>query len=262
MFLVEVSRGCPRACAFCVTARGTAPFRFAPAERVLAEVPDLAKRVGLVGAAVSDTPDLAGLVRGLAQSGRTVGISSLRADRLGHGLVEALASAGMKALTVAADASSERLRSLLGKEISGEQLLAAARLARAEKMRAIKVYAMVGLPSERDSDVDELARLCVEMSRVLPLRVAANAFVPKRHTPLESEPFGGVETAARRIERLRSGLRGRALLRAASTRWAEVEWRLSHAGPEGWDAAVSAARAGGTIRDWRRALGTDAGGNV
>src|SRR5207245_10617689 len=133
MFLIEPERGCCRGCTYCVMRRTTnGGMRTVEPERVLELVPQSARRVGLVGAAVTDHPRIVELVRTLLDSGREVGISSLRADRLcaRPELVSLLARAGGKTLTTAADGASERLRTALDRRTTAAQLLRVAELSR------------------------------------------------------------------------------------------------------------------------------------
>jgi len=116
MFLIEPERGCSRGCTYCVMRRTTnGGMRTVAPERVLELIPAAARRVGLVGAAVTDHPRIVELVRTLVDGGREVGISSLRADRLcaRPELISLLARAGARTLTTAADGASERLRKAL-----------------------------------------------------------------------------------------------------------------------------------------------------
>src|SRR5437763_1176159 len=133
MFLIEPERGCSRGCTYCVMRRTTnGGMRTVDPERVLEMVPDDARRVGLVGAAVTDHPRIVELVRTLVDEGREVGISSLRADRLcaRPELISLLAQSGARTLTTAADGASERLRTALDRRTTAAQLLRVAGLAR------------------------------------------------------------------------------------------------------------------------------------
>ncbi len=256
MVLVEAERGCSRRCAFCVMRRGKTGMRTVPLERILASVPSEAPRVGLVGAAVSDHPQLAPLLEALIERGHGVGVSSLRADRIARppALAELLRRAGYKTLTVAADAPSEALREAILKDIRAEQLLACSRLAAEHGFERVKLYAMIGLPGERDEDIDELIGLARAMAAIHPLDLAVSPFVPKRNTPLEGHPFAGVKLIERRLARTKKGLRGVAGFRPTSARWAWVEAQLAAGGESAGEAAVRAVRAGGRFAAWKRAL--------
>jgi len=255
MFLIEPERGCSRGCHYCVMRRTTnGGMRTVPADRVLSLIPDHARRVGLVGAAVTDHPQIADLIQTLADSGRQVGISSLRADRLTPKLVSALKSAGAKVLTVASDGASQRMRELVDRKHSEEQLLNAARLAREYGFERLKVYNLVGLPLETDADIDELVRFTTELSKILKVVLGVAPFAAKRNTPLDGSPFAGIPEIEAKLERLRKGLRGKAEVRPTSGRWAWVEYMLAQCGPEGGLAAYDAHKAGGAFAAWKRAF--------
>ena len=255
MFLVEPERGCSRGCHYCVMRRTTnGGMRTVPPERVLSLIPEGARRVGLVGAAVTDHPRIADLLETIVESGREVGVSSLRADRLNARIVAALRRGGAKVLTVAADGASQRMRDLVDRKHSEEQILQAARLGREAGMERLKVYNMVGLPLEEDADLDELVRFTAELSKVLPVALGVAPFVAKRHTPLDGSPFAGIAEIERKLERLRRGLRGRAEVRPTSARWAWVEYMLAQCGPEAGLAVMDAWRAGGSFAAYRKAF--------
>jgi radical SAM superfamily enzyme YgiQ (UPF0313 family) len=231
-------------------------MRTVPPEEVLALLPEHARKVGLVGAAVTDHPRIVELVRTLVDEGREVGISSLRADRLcaRPELVSLLARSGARTLTTAADGASERLRTALDRRTTAAQLLQTARLARAAGFARLKLYLMVGLPGETDDDLAELASLAAELSRILPLSFGCAPFVAKRNTPMDGAPFAGIAEVERKLSCLRGLLRGRAEVRPTSARWAWVEYMLAQGGPEAGLAAEDAWRAGGAFAAWKRAF--------
>jgi radical SAM superfamily enzyme YgiQ (UPF0313 family) len=255
MFLIEPERGCSRGCHYCVMRRTTnGGMRTVPPERVLGLVPGAARRVGLVGAAVTDHPRIVELLRTLVDSGREVGVSSLRADRLTQEIVDTLRRGGARVLTVASDGASQRMRDLVDRKHSEEQLVRAARFAAAAGMERLKVYSMVGLPLETDADVDELVRFTRELAGHLPVALGVAPFVAKRHTPLDGAPFTGIREIDARLDRLRRGLQGKAVVRPTSARWAWVEYMLAQCGPEAGLAAMDAWRAGGGFAAWKRAF--------
>jgi radical SAM superfamily enzyme YgiQ (UPF0313 family) len=256
MFLTEAVRGCSRGCTYCVMRRSTnGGMRLVPPEVVLGGIPAHARRVGLVGASVTDHPGLLEIVRGVVEGGREVGISSLRAERLTDELVGLLARGGYRTLTVAADGASERLRRLVERRTSEKHLLAAAELAARHRLRTLKVYMMVGLPEETDADIDELVRFAAELRAVHP-RVAFGVapFVAKRNTPLDGTGFAGIRVVEERLARLRRGLRGRAEVRPTSARWAWVEYMIAQAGASAGLAVMDAHLAGGSFADYKRAF--------
>lgn len=255
MFLVEPERGCHRGCSYCVMRRSTNDgMRVVDKDRVLGLVPAHANRVGLVGAATTDHPQITELVHALADSGREVGLSSLRADRLTDDLVSALRRGGHRILTTASDGTSQRMRDLIQRRTSEAQLRNAAKLARRHGMKRLKLYVMVGLPTETDEDIDELVHLGKELSSIIPLSLGVAPFVAKRNTPLDGAPFAGMALIDARLKRLRRGVQGRVDVRATSARWAWVEYVLAGGGRAEGRAVLDAVRAGCRFADWKRAF--------
>lgn len=251
MFLIEPERGCSRRCTFCVM-RGptTGGMRLLDLELPLSLIPEYAKRVGLVGAAVTDHPRLETLVARIVEGGRGVGISSLRADRLTPTLVANLARGGYRQITVASDGISERLREVLIRKIVADDLRNAANLVAQSSMKGLKVYQMIGAPTETDDDVEELVAMATELADIAPLTLTISTFVAKRNTPLDGMPFVGVKTAEARLRTIRRRLGARVKIRPQSPRWAHIEYLLAQRGVEGGHAALQAVHAGGRYRDW------------
>ena len=261
MFMIESERGCHRRCKFCVMRREeTAGMRLVPADTVCAMTPRDIKKVGLVGAAVSDHPELLDMVGRLVADGHTVSLSSLRTDRISEPLIDLLAQSGLKTLTIAADGPTEALRKMLTKDVSEEQLMRAAQIAR-ERNMAVKLYVMIGLPGETDEDMDEFARFVIEGFSGLRLSLGVSPFVSKRHTPLDQLPFAGIKVVENRLKRLSQKLRGKAEIRSVSAKWAFIEHAFAQGGPEMAHIAYEAVNNGGKFSDWKRAL-LKAGKNV
>ena len=261
MFMTEAARGCSRGCTYCVMRRSTnGGMRIVPRERIIAGIPEGTRRVGLVGAAVTDHPDIAAIVRDVVDGGREVGISSLRADKLTDELVGLLARGGYRTLTVAADGASERMRRVIERSTRAEHLLRSAELAKAHRLHALKVYMMLGVPTETDDDVDELVALSRELSAIHgKVAYGVAPFVAKRNTPLDGTAFAGIDVVEARIARLRrgltaAGLGGKVEVRPTSARWAWVEYMLAQAETCGGLAVLDAYRAGGSFAAYKRAF--------
>jgi radical SAM superfamily enzyme YgiQ (UPF0313 family) len=255
MFLIETERGCSRACSYCVMRRSTnGGMRIVPKDVILGHIPADAKRVGLVGAAVSDHPKIVEIVRTLAESGRGVGLSSLRPDRLSDEFVGALKLAGYRTLTTAMDGPSERLRASLERRAREDHLTRAAERAKKHGMDRLKLYLMIGLPTETMDDIDECVRFTTELTRIVPVALGIAPFCSKRNTPLDGLPFAGINVVDDRLDRLRRGLKGRADVRAISARWAWVEYVLAQGGPAEGRAVLDAVHAGGSFSAYKRAF--------
>ncbi|HPH70598.1 MAG TPA: radical SAM protein, partial [Kofleriaceae bacterium] len=261
MFLTEAARGCSRGCTYCVMRRSTnGGMRIVAPDVILAGIPDEAKKVGLVGAAVTDHPNIAEIVRRIVTPGRSIGISSLRADKLNDELVGLLAQGGYRTLTVAADGASERMRRVVERSTQEKHLLRSAELARTHRLKTLKVYMMVGVPEETDADIDELVRFSVELAAAAPhVAYGIAPFVAKRNTPLDGSPFAGIPTVEARLDRLRDGLRARGIahkveVRPTSARWAWVEYMLAQGESSAGLALMDAHHAGGSFAAYKKAF--------
>jgi radical SAM superfamily enzyme YgiQ (UPF0313 family) len=256
MFLIEAARGCSRTCTYCVMRRSTnGGMRKVELDQILPRIPEHARRVGLVGAAVTDHPRLPAILRALIDSGRQVGVSSLRADRLNDELVGLLAAGGYRTLTTASDGASQAVRDRIQRGTNEEVLRNAARLCRAHGMTALKLYMMLGLPGETMADVEDLIRFALELATIAPrLIITVAPFVAKRNTPLDRTPFEDIATLDAKLARLRGGLRGRVKLMGESPKWAWIEYRLAQGGFAEGLAAMRAARGGGSYGAWKAAL--------
>lgn len=255
MFLVEPERGCSRGCTYCVMRRTTnGGMRLVPPEKTFSLIPGNARRVGLVGAAVTDHPKIRELVARIVESGRQIGVSSLRADRLNEELVQLLARGGYRTLTTASDGASQRMRNLIDRKTDERHLIRAAEMVRNARLQRLKLYEMVGLPGETMDDIDELVRFSIELSRIAPLSLSISPFVAKRNTPLDGAPFEPIPSIAAKLARIRSGLKGKVDVRPSSARWAWVEYMLSQSGESAGLAAMDAWKDGGSYSSWKQAF--------
>src|SRR6266581_6043449 len=173
MALLEVGKGCGRGCRFCLEGQVYRPVRHRSVDALRATIARFKAegetRVGLVGACVSDYPWIGDLLKVVADEGLELSISSLRADSLTPDLASALARGGHRTLTVAPEAGTERLRGVIRKAITDEQLMGACDLVRANGIPNLKTYFMIGQPTETDEDVEaigDLARRMLERLRV------------------------------------------------------------------------------------------------
>lgn len=193
MFLLEVSRGCGRNCRFCMAGYCYRVPRQRSLDKVLERAEYGARfmqKIGLVGAAVSDFPFIDKLAEELIKSRIKFSVSSLRADSLREPLMAALAYSGHKTLTVAPEAGSERLRKVINKGISEEHVVNAAKLARKFGIKNLKLYYIIGLPYEKNEDIDEMIEFLVALKNTFKnsysnLTVSINPFIPKPFTPFQ-----------------------------------------------------------------------------
>jgi radical SAM superfamily enzyme YgiQ (UPF0313 family) len=217
MFLVEVSRGCPRGCRFCSSGFIYGAFRQQPFDHVVDQIDQgLAHRrkIGLVGAAVSDYAGIGRLCRYIVGKGARVSVSSLRIDRIDPDMLEALIASGHKTISLAPEGGSQRMRDLIRKNLTEAQILDACEMLVAHDILNLKLYFIIGLPGETDADLDEMVRLIetirervVERSRANKrlgeITVSVNPFIPKPFTPFQwcgMEPLPSLEAKVKLLE--------------------------------------------------------------
>lgn len=262
MFLIEGERGCHRSCSFCVMRRSTnGGMRLVTPERILDYIPEHAQKVGLVGAAISDHPKLVGLLERIVKSGREVGVSSLRADRIAlkPDIARLLREGGYQTLTVASDAASQRLRKTISKGTLEKHILSCAEQAAEHQYRTLKVYMMLGLPDENEDDIDELIRFTLELAHIHPVALGIAPFVAKKNTPMDGRPFAGIKLVNQRLKQLERGLKkskGRASIRPTSAKWAWIEYMLAQGGFQAGHAIYTAVQNGGGFAQYRDAFAT------
>jgi radical SAM superfamily enzyme YgiQ (UPF0313 family) len=243
MFLVETGRGCSRGCRFCAAGFVYRPPRERALDDLAAQVqPGLAagRKIGLVGAAISDHPGVKELCRTVLNAGGELGISSLRADSADAELFQLLAQGGVRTVALAPDAGSERLRKVLNKGLTQEDLARAVLAVNQAGIPQLRLYFMVGLPTETKEDVAAIPGLVKFLAhRVIKesqgkrhlglITLSLSSFVPKPFTPFQWAPFAGVGELKKRLKLVRDELKGAKEVRvhADLPKWAYIQALLA-----------------------------------
>ncbi len=217
MFLIEASRGCEWGCRFCAAGFMYRPVRYRSTAALTQQVTQgLQERqtIGLIGAEMASQPGIAGLCEFIGQAGGRASPSSLKADVITQDLARAIGRNNTHSVTVAPEAGSERMRRVINKNLTEPEILRATELLVGGGVQALKLYFMIGLPTETQDDVDAIAtlthkihtRFCGKRAKVGGITLSVNAFVPKPWTPLQWEPMQELPALRRKMAGLQKQL--------------------------------------------------------
>lgn len=220
MALAEVSRGCSRGCRFCAAGYIYLPPRERSLDNLLEQVDTgLCQRskIGLVGAAVADHTQFEALQQGILARGGAVSVSSLRLDALTEEEVSGLRESGLRTAAIAPEAGSQRMRDLINKGLDEEQILHAVQLLAAGDILNLKLYFLIGLPTETLADLEELIQLAEKIRLIWrevgrargqmgTVTLSVNPFIPKPFTPLQWSGMDTEKNLKKKIRFLRSAV--------------------------------------------------------
>jgi radical SAM superfamily enzyme YgiQ (UPF0313 family) len=260
-YLIEAERGCPRGCRFCLVNSAYAPMRVREANAILKQAWEglnHRRRIGLVGPAVTDHPQINEILAGLNKMNAEIAVSSLRIDRLSDTIINELAKGKVQTITIAPEAGSQRLRDVVNKGITEDDIMSLADRLAAHHFTQLKMYFIIGLPGETDNDIEDIVKLTMAVKNRLEakrnnMRIVVNAspFVPKASTPFQWLPMAPLEILNDRLATLKNSLPLKGIkLNEESPPWAQVQAALSR-GDEGISPALAEMKEV-SLAEWRR----------
>ncbi|HEX8847408.1 MAG TPA: radical SAM protein [Pyrinomonadaceae bacterium] len=213
-FLVEISRGCSQGCRFCWAGFNYWPPRVVPARDILAKAREWREKtdkIGLVSTAVCDHPEISEILQGLREMNYRISVSSLRLDQISEELLDALVESRDQQIAVAPETGSDRLRKVINKNLTNDEIVDICGAVFDRGMLTIKLYLMVGLPTETDADLEEMIVLVERIKdrmleagkrfgragKIIP---SLNGFVPKPNTPLQWDAICDERELKRRLK--------------------------------------------------------------
>ncbi len=217
-FLIEVVRGCANLCRFCWAGYNYLPVRAFPTDRILQLAQDarrFASRAGLVSIALCDHPDIERILARLCEMGYGISPASLRLDDLTPAIVSTLQASGERSITIAPETGSDRLRRVINKTVTNDEILDRADLIFASGIENLKLYYMIGLPTETDDDLVAIRDLTLQMrdrmvkharprGHIGRIAASVNPLVPKPGTAYQWLPMEDDASIDRKIKRLRA----------------------------------------------------------
>jgi radical SAM superfamily enzyme YgiQ (UPF0313 family) len=221
-FLIEVVRGCANLCRFCWAGYNYLPVRSFPADRILELARDAKRhssKAGLVSIALCDHPEIERILTSLLDMGYSISPASLRLDDLTPTIIDLLRRSGEKSITIAPEAGSDRLRRVINKTVTNQEILDAAELIFGGGMDNLKLYYMIGLPTEEDADLEGIRDLTVQMREIMlkhgrtrgrlgRIVGGVNPLIPKPGTAYQWLPMEDPTVTERKAKRLRHMLSG------------------------------------------------------
>jgi len=250
-FLIETARGCPHGCRFCSAGFIYRPPRFYSKENIMESIEkgsQLTKKIGFVSAAVSDHPDINEICEKALELELLPSFSSFRADLLSKNVLSSIGKSSIKTATIAPEAGSQRMRDIINKNISEDEILKCTDYLVDAGIINLKLYFLIGLPFETDKDIDEIIILIKKIKEVFlnaskkkkkigTISVSINPFIPKPSTPFQWHGFTRDKTLKNRMKLIKDSLRKvpNVVVKMESLKQSKINSFLSRADRRGSD---------------------------
>ena len=230
-YIIEVVRGCPQRCGFCLASYLNLPARFCSYEKIIEKIEEGLKytnKIALLGALITAHPEFEKICEYILERKKDIpdlelSVSSLRADSISPIIIKTLVTCGQKHSTIAIEAGSERLRKIINKNLNEKQIFETVQTAQDNGLKGLKIYAMIGHPTETQEDIDEIISLAKRLKnkfKTFDFTFSFSTFVPKANTPFQFCKRESIKSLEKKYEYLKKEFHKLGIkIRTSSVKW-------------------------------------------
>lgn len=263
MFLIETARGCPKKCRFCIASYMTLPARY-PQYQSIVDAIDIGlshtSKIGLLGALITEHPDFDKICQHILDKRKdnniSLSVASLRADKITPLIIKTLVEGGQRSATIAIESGSERLRKLINKNLTKDQILENVKIARENGLAELKIYGIIGLPTESMDDIKELAdlmKLLKRENKEMKFTLSISSFVSKAQTPFQWSSRESIKTLKEKSDFLKKELmKANVLFKPTSLKWDFIQAVLSRGDRRLYPLLEKVFTYNGSLGSWSR----------
>lgn len=264
-FIVEIARGCSNRCGFCLASYLNLPQRFVDYDKIIESIElglENTNNIALLGALISSHPKFEEICNFIYEKAKEnpniqLSVSSLRADSIEPNVIKTLVTCGQKHSTIAIEAGSERLRKIINKNLTEEQILKTVEIAEQNGLKGLKIYAMIGLPTETKEDLKEIVKLTKKIKKLhktFNISFSFSTFVPKAHTPFQWCKRDDIKTLEMKQNYLKKEFHKLGVkANFSSAKWDYYQALLSRGGKELCDYVIKVYELGGNLGAFKTA---------